>query len=419
MTLSCNNCRVVICELLTYVKAKLSVADEDSIVRICAATFSSEEIEESYKLLVDSLPQDLRKTARRGKGKENRFLNDIISLFKGTDPDVLPVFVARDLDKLPPITFDHLDVSKLLKDLAVVQAEIKDIKSSYVTIDQLEKVRTECQSHRYTSPPFSAAKVNMKRGAYRDSGPIGLSQLDDTIITNHSDRPNVESSSPRDLSLNYRSINYMEGSAAGSYKSQRILSGEGARAAEQVSAAGAGGAGDVSSQPAVSAPSAQPASETAPIRAAGVLSFAEVTKTEGEWNVVQRRKPKTRSYRYQGVAGVSNDENCNFKAADRKVPIFITMIHKDTTEKDIMDYVYNKTKEHINLEKISFLRGNKDYNAYKFFVSERKIEIFLDATLWPEGVIFRRFVNFKRNNRIGANGVATNTVNGPTPTVNG
>lgn len=424
MTLKCNNCNLVISELLAYVQNKLSVADEDSIVRICVATFTSEQIEEANNLLVQSLPTDLRKTARKGKGKANRLMNDIISLFKVTDPDILPVFVARDLDRLPPITFDHLDVSKLLKDLAAVQAELKNIKSSYVTVDQLEDVRRECRILKHTSPPFSAAKVNMRRGAYRDSGPIGLSQLDDTIITNKSDRPNDKTSSPRDFNVDHKSINCMEGSAFENYKSQRTVeSGERERDVERVSGKDEGEreANNVLSH-AVSAPRGTP-SETALNQVTRTdvtrMSFAQVTRTEGEWNVVQRRKPKTGSYRYRGAAGVSNDENCNFKAADRKVPIFITMVHKDTTESDIMEYVYNKTQEKIKLEKISFLKGNKDYNAYKFFVSERKISIFLDETLWPQGVIFRRFVNFRRKYSSGTDGVTVKTIHGPTPTGNG
>lgn len=424
MTLKCNNCNIVISELLAYVQNKLSVADEDSIIRICASTFSSEQIEEAKNLLVNSLPADQRITTRRGKGKENRSLNDIIGLFKVTDPDVLPIFVARDLDKLPPITFDHLDVSKLLKDLAVVQADIKNIKSSYVTVDQLKEVKRECQHFKHTSPPFSAVKVNMRRGAYRDSGPFGLSQLDDTIITNHSQHPNHEPSSPKDYNLNYRCINFLEGNN----KSQRTVGsgvscGESARAAEQViGAVASAGRPSIASSPtpAPAEPRASPPASlgAAPIQAAGATarSFAEVASAEGEWRVVRRGLKPTR-YRYMGAAGVSNDES-NFKAADRKVPMFITMVHRDTTENDIMEYVYNKTKEKITLEKISFSRENKDYNAYKFFVSERKIEMFLDKTLWPQGVIFRRFVNFKRNHSSSGTNGKVNTVNGPTPNVN-
>lgn len=36
-----------------------------------------------------------------------------------------------------------------------------------------------------------------------------------------------------------------------------------------------------------------------------------------------------------------------------------------------------------------------EYKAYKFFVMETKLSLFLDEKLWPQGVIFRRFVHFK------------------------
>lgn len=99
-------------------------------------------------------------------------LKNIISVFKVTEPDVMPVFVARDLEKLPPITFDHLDVSKLLKDILLVQSDIKDIKSSYATLSQLEDLEKEFKA---MSVPASPQNVDMKRGARRDSRPLLLS----------------------------------------------------------------------------------------------------------------------------------------------------------------------------------------------------------------------------------------------------
>lgn len=40
--------------------------------------------------------------------------------------------------------------------------------------------------------------------------------------------------------------------------------------------------------------------------------------------------------------GAANESNCKFKAAERKTPIFITNIHKDTTEIDIIECTYKK-----------------------------------------------------------------------------
>ncbi|CAG4960590.1 unnamed protein product [Parnassius apollo] len=133
----------------------------------------------------------------------------------------------------------------------------------------------------------------MRRGAYRDSGPIGLSQFDDTIITNHSQHLNEEPSSPKDYNLNYRCINFMEGN----YKSQGTVGSgvsavEGARVTEQVigAVAGAGRPSIASSPtPAPTEPRASPpaSSGAASKHAAGAIarSFAEVASAEGKWSV--------------------------------------------------------------------------------------------------------------------------------------
>ncbi|XP_028173003.1 uncharacterized protein LOC114361969 [Ostrinia furnacalis] len=202
----CNSCNIVIDELLSYIQNKISISDEESLVKICSSFFTTEQIENSNILLFQAVPSELKRKIRKGKGKENRELYDIISFFKATDQDVLPIFVARDLEKLPPITFDHLDVSKLLKDLVRVQTEIETLKSSCVTINQFEDFKNEFLKVKERSPPFSAVKVNMKRGAYCNSGPMGLSHLDESLLQSYENKTCDEIISNENC-LQYRSIN--------------------------------------------------------------------------------------------------------------------------------------------------------------------------------------------------------------------
>lgn len=56
--------------------------------------------------------------------KDWKGMDNIISMIKKTDPLELPSFVSSVLQKLPPITFDHIDVIKLLKDLLLMENEI-------------------------------------------------------------------------------------------------------------------------------------------------------------------------------------------------------------------------------------------------------------------------------------------------------
>lgn len=88
------------------------------------------------------------------------------------------------------------------------------------------------------------------------------------------------------------------------------------------------------------------------------------------------------------------DAGEKFKPADRKVPIFITNVHKDTADFDIENYIFRKSAISVKLEKIN-LRKQTDYNAYKFFVSQSDVHMFLNSEMWPKGIIFRRFVHFR------------------------
>lgn len=58
-------------------------------------------------------------------GKRQRDFEDIISLFKEIDLDVILNLVARNLQKLPPVSYDHID-----------------IQDNHATAEQLIELRT-------------------------------------------------------------------------------------------------------------------------------------------------------------------------------------------------------------------------------------------------------------------------------------
>ncbi|VVD03632.1 unnamed protein product, partial [Leptidea sinapis] len=66
---------------------------------------------------------------RRRDASEQKGLQDIIKLIKEYDPDCLPTFVAKNLNKLPPITFDHIDVTTFLKEMSI----LKRLESNHFT----------------------------------------------------------------------------------------------------------------------------------------------------------------------------------------------------------------------------------------------------------------------------------------------
>ncbi|XP_061712390.1 uncharacterized protein LOC133521445 [Cydia pomonella] len=396
----CNTCNIVIDELLAYVQNKVSIMDEDSLKRICVTSFKSDEIKRSKTLLFESLPADNKRIiSRKGKAKENRDIEDIINFFKGSDHVTRPVFVARQLEKLPPLTFNSVDVTKLLKDLLVLQNEVKDLREKCVTVDQLENIKKDIkkgfsEDALDSSPALQHRNVwvNTKRGACLDSGPMGLSQI------NASPENNSLLASSSKTPTESRKINYptpKKTTNSDSAVAAALAAEEGSGKACTAGTDNTEGsiAGNLSEQLIDTAThvNISPLSENANRK-----SFVDILKTDGEWKTVPtgRQKQQKNTYRYLGRVGVSGDKPGRFRAAEKHVPIFITKVHKDTTEQDIADYIFEQTSVHISLDKITTSK-EKHYHAYKFFVPESKLPIFLDSKLWPENIIFRRFTNFR------------------------
>ncbi|VVC99474.1 unnamed protein product [Leptidea sinapis] len=107
--------QVIINEYLTFIQNKIDLLDELSIVQICATNFTETEVETGKSILYQSCGDKVRIVHRKGDDKKKRNIRDTIKLLKEVDHDVQPTFVARDLNRLPPVSFDYVDVTRLLK----------------------------------------------------------------------------------------------------------------------------------------------------------------------------------------------------------------------------------------------------------------------------------------------------------------
>ncbi|CAK1583167.1 unnamed protein product [Parnassius mnemosyne] len=104
---------VVVHEFLAFVQQKLDVMDQVSLEQILMTSFTEDEINHAKKLLANSAVIQIRLITRHRDGRGKKDLQDIFRLFNETDPDDIETFVARDLNKLPPITFDHVRIDVL------------------------------------------------------------------------------------------------------------------------------------------------------------------------------------------------------------------------------------------------------------------------------------------------------------------
>ncbi|KAJ8714562.1 hypothetical protein PYW07_004679 [Mythimna separata] len=379
--------------------------DNESIIRVCLSAFSEPDIEEAKTLLFESVTTSQRKKSRRRDGKMQRDLEDIICLFKEIDPDVIPTFVARDLQKLPPISFDHIDVTKLLKDIMLLRSEIQGIKEKYASVDLVEAIRLDLENLKLTSLiNYPNINTEKRRAYFSDSGPVGLSHdLSNTdVVIKSSVRNALE---PSASSTHYRAclnetISLTPRTPVAQLSRLSLSAAAGAPASQQTLIVPKPNKDSKVLSP---SPSSNTTASNKQTLAATTSksTMAEIVKLPGEWKqnkpteewtVVQRERHKNRFIGKLGKA--RTDVETKFKAAETRIPLFISNVNKDTQEADICEYIYNKTKEKVSLEKV-IMKKERPYNSFKIFVSMNKIDTFLNDNLWPDGITFRRFIRFK------------------------
>ncbi|XP_050552136.1 uncharacterized protein LOC126911096 [Spodoptera frugiperda] len=381
----------------------MDVMDEESIIRLCATSFLEKEIDAAKNLLFDSISA-IKKTTRKGDGKNQRNLEDIITTLKRVDPEKIPIFVARELHRLPPVTFDHIDATRLLKDIVLMQNEIKILKSDRATVEQLDQLRMDLNNIKQTSIVNNFDyNINRKRGGYRnididisggelDSGPVGLIYNTSKIEEESSEcllrTSNV--SSENDVTVKNKESAYM-------IDQNKTVNQQSEPVSETIQLT----PNDESPPP--PAPPQRLDNECITVSPHRGITMAEVLRqnnkiqsnkmeNSNEWKLVQR--PKRKNYFSGKVGNATKDSELNFKAAEKRLPIYITNVHKETSIDDISNYILKKTGEKVNLIKLSIKNENK-YNAYKIFVPSYTLRLFLNESMWPKGIVFRRFVHYQ------------------------
>lgn len=398
----CVNCNVVINELLAFVNNKMSVMDDESIIRICVSAFSERDIVTVKDLLFDSLPTKKRKIVRKKDSKSLKDIDDIICLLRDADSEDIPVFVARDLEKLPPVLFDHVDVTRLLKDIVKMQHDINMVKKEYATMEQLDLLKSEVETLKRTSiVNHYGRNVNQIRGACLldsfecHSGPMGLPSMN-------------KENEQHDLSLRetiYRDMEQKFSSSEGSHSSPQPVENT-RRKTETVTMIHPA---QLSAPPTPPIDTINRSDKTARHTVAPFGSDLANLKTksmaeiagEGEWKPqaqneewirVQRKRTRNRFAGNRGKAIL--EPGNNFRAAEIKVPIYIYNVAKGIPLCDITTYIKKKANIDVNVEKMN-MKITKDYESYKIFVPKHKLDQFMSDDFWPEGVAYRRFIEFK------------------------
>ncbi|KAM3962080.1 uncharacterized protein ACR2FA_003763 [Aphomia sociella] len=318
-------------ELLAFIQHAIDTMDEVSIMQICKSNFKEEEICNSKVLLYQTLGKGDRIPSRRRDEKGERSLQDIISLLKETDPDDVPAFVAKQLHKLPPVTFDHVDVTRLLKDITTLKAG-------------LVEVQLRLEASESTICDLRAELVSLK--------------------SNDSLTSSVSTSTPRAYAA-----------AAATSVTAVAPVATSTRAAREV--------------PLPQRPSKVPEMESRcePTRKA-TTSGTRQTQCDEEGFVTKIKKRKPVSRNLCGTA--STGPNHLLRPEIKSTQLYVSRVHWSTKVEEVVDYIRKKSNFTLRVERLES-RHKVNFSSFVVSVPTHHLATFMKEDFWPQGVVFRKF----------------------------
>ncbi|KAI5635637.1 hypothetical protein NE865_11635 [Phthorimaea operculella] len=379
----CSSCNVIINELLAYIADKMDILHEKGMVQICLSAYSSEEIENArqvaYSLLAPS-----KRVLRRKEGSEEKSLLEIIKLIKEFEPTSLPVFVARTLSKLPPVTFDYVDVTAFLKEMTLLKNEISQLKAG--------------KMNPQLSPNYTVDIESLKTDIQAIKQAINSQQSSPSFAqTSHTDIDNKQ------LSLKQRNRKENRSSTTGG--SQQNKKPVDAQSHAPVYTCPISPELHIPPPPPLTIPTRERAPSIESI--IHTPSYRDISINRRQINVVDRApanfggtsqcdddgytlvtKKKSKITKKKsnlcGSAPVSN----KITVADIPIAIYVSRLSKTTSAGQLKDYVQEKG---VNCSDIALLdqKYETDFNSFKITVPKSNLNKILDTSFWPAGIRYR------------------------------
>ncbi|XP_026327953.1 uncharacterized protein LOC113236162 [Hyposmocoma kahamanoa] len=364
--------QLIVNEFLAFVQNAIDTMDEVSIEQICKSNFNEDEICSGKMLLFQSCGKAQQMPSRRRDGGL-KSVQDVTAFLKNTDPDDVPTFVAKELHKLPPVTFDHVDVTRLLKDITSLKSSLAEVQSKLEASDNsISELRAEVALLRNPasvcrSPTVSY--VNTRRGARKASvGSIESARMSPVIAVVNAPCPPARPSA--------------------SEVTSPVCTSSPGRAYAAVAATIS--SGTATSKPELRKTAKGGSKPRMPVSGiAGAKSQRQTDRCDedGFTKVEKRRKKPTR----RNLCGTAlTGQNFLLRAAIPTTQLYLSRLHYSTKSEDIVEYIRLKAQFTLRVERLES-RHNVNFNSFVVRVPTAHLSTFMQVEFWPKGVRFRRF----------------------------
>ena len=354
--------------MLCFVQNKIDTLPPMSIGDLCTATFTEHDIEASkrrlFKLCADDSCTRMRK--RIGPKRRAQNIEDIIRLLqeKGTD---IPTFVALDLAKLPPVTFDSIDVSSLLNSIRQNEVEINLLKDCVTThqassktligvvndvISRLAEVETRKPPVRDVLDATTCSFVPASTSAL----PVTVLPVASSAAAYHDDDASIETAVKNIL---------CDASSLIPAREDRPDPGE------QLSWSTVAGRRNTNAQP-------------------------KRQQQQQQQQPQQRAQTTTKSKTAtKGITGRAKGSGIKSASVKRFANVFATRLERHVTATDVTNYLNQRLGRGITLTVEAVPTKFDSYSSFHITCECSDTAVFMDPSLWPEDT----FVRWWRNPR--------------------
>ncbi|KAI5640819.1 hypothetical protein NE865_06927 [Phthorimaea operculella] len=392
--MSNTNKVIIIDEFLTFVQNKIDVLDELSITQICATNFTESDIETSKTTLFQAVPDGGRCMLRKGEDKTKKNIKDVIKLFKEVDPNLQPTFVAKNLNRLPPVSFDHVDVTRLLKDVTMLKTELLTLRSDSVSKGELagleNKMSAEFNELRITLSSKCSMPSMLQDSTNLDNNsqtPKNQKQIKKRKLNNV--KSNTDKGKPTDRTQqqespasvhtpSYRDIILNDSQPLHTSPVHQL------RARERE---GRNLTKPAPPPPPRRQPPASAHSASAPNAAKAPPPPLPLSNKDDEhgYQLVVRKKRKRNS----NMCGTAQSTS-KMGAADMLSYVYVSRLRKDICEEDIKSYITDKGLVCLTVSKLQ-QTYETNFVSYKVTVLTRELDSLLNSEFWPVGVKYRMY----------------------------
>ncbi|KAI5632091.1 hypothetical protein NE865_15206 [Phthorimaea operculella] len=358
---------VIIDEFLTFCQNKIDVMDELSVVQICATNFTDAEIESGKSTLFDALSNEgVKLIQRKGEDKRKKNIKDVLKVFKETDPKLQPTFVAKDLNRLPPVTFDHVDVTRLLKDLVILKTELQFLRAESVSKTQIEELKTSIISEVCTR--VTTTNSNKKS---TKSGPNASQNTIDNAKSNRSEK-RASTNSGSESANRSKDVPITPPPAPMRKRSDSL-------------------------DTIVSPPSYRNITERPKRHANNNVNDAghsDQDDTNGDFKIVINRK-KQRSLRNKNKCGTASGPS-RLQVAELPEAIYLSRLKNTCNVDDVIDHIQSKGAQAIDVQLLT-QKKQLEFRSFKILVAKQNLDTFLSTDFWPTNLVFRRSSPWQSN----------------------